>query len=477
MARIPASLRAIKRELGEIVSTQTEDLRQVAQDGLKLAFNPVAVIRPKTQEDVGKLLKLAYKWEVPVTTRGAGSSLTGSATPVRDGWVLDLSWLDGFKIDRKNRIAIAQAGAITGKIQQKALAAGLFYPPDPSSIKWCTIGGNIACNAGGLRCTKYGVTRDYVLALKGFMPNGTPVSWARNIRKFATGYNLRDLWIGSEGTLGVITEATLRLIPSPASEKTWLVAFQSEARALRAVEKLFTLGLQPSICEFLDILSVKGAETRVGHPIFPGKPGRSLLLIEFDGSLGELREVTPKVEQWAKEHGEAFKRANSDAQKETLWAARRKCSGAMFALGPNKLNEDICVPLTRQVELVRFVAKLRKETHLPIAVFGHAGDGNLHVNIMYDRENKDQAEKAESAVAHLMQKVVDLGGAISGEHGVGLAKTPFLRLQFADAEIKVMKSIKKLLDPKGLLNPGKIFEPFPVWEHQPVDIKFPWDHR
>jgi glycolate oxidase len=471
------ALRKLKRALGSVVFTDPESLAAASFDGLKIAFSPEAVIRPEKADQVGHLLRLAYREEVPVTTRGAGSSLTGSAAPVRNGWVLDLSRLNQFVIDPLNRIARVGAGTVTAELQAAVREQGLFYPPDPSSHKWCTIGGNIACNAGGLRCTKYGVTRDYVLGLEGFMPDGTPVKWGAGLRKFSTGYNVRDLWIGSEGTLGVITGATLKLILAPATQKTFLLAFKTELQALDAVQVLFSRGGQPSICEFLDRLSVKGAEGRVGHPIFAGKPGRALLLVEVDGSVADVKEQGKLIRSWADTTAEAWQEAKTPAAVETLWEARRKCSGAMFQLGPNKLNEDVSVPLDRQKDLFRAILRIRKESGLPIAVFGHAGDGNLHVNIMYDRNDSAIAHRAEAAVEEVMKTVVSLDGAISGEHGVGLAKSPFLSLQFPQSEIEIMKKLKNTLDPKGLLNPGKIFEPFPVWEHAPVKVDLPWDHR
>ncbi len=246
------ALESLKSQLKDIVHIDSESIHSASFDGLKVFFSPTAVIRPKESSQVGVVLQLANEFCIPVTTKGAGSSLTGGATPIKGGWVLDLSLLNQIKIDVDNQVAHCGSGAIVADIQQQAAEQNLFYPPDPSSKMFCTIGGNIACNAGGLRCVKYGVTRDYILSLSGYLPTGEAVQWGRATRKFATGYNIRDLWIGSEGTLGIVTEAILRLIGKPVSQKTFLAAFRSDKDALRAPIELSRIGIRPSILEFLD---------------------------------------------------------------------------------------------------------------------------------------------------------------------------------------------------------------------------------
>ena len=469
------------RELAEIegltILGDQPSLYRYSYDGMKRSFLPSLVLQIHLAEAVGFILKLANKKKIPVVTRGSGSSLTGSAAPLQGGWVLDLSPLKKVRIDTKNRLCQVQSGVIVEKLQAAARKKNLYYPPDPSSVQWCTIGGNIACNAGGLHCTKYGVTRDYVLGLKGYLPTGEFVEWGRSTRKFATGYNIRDLWVGSEGTLGVITEAYLRLIPKPTTRWATLAIFPTEEKALVGSLELLQQGVQPAVMEFLDILSVKGAEQAIGKPLFSNVKTGAVLLIELDGTPLSVREEKKICLEWLREKALDFSQAKTETAIEKLWSVRRKCSSAMFELGDLKLNEDISVPLDKQVTLIRFVKKLRRESKLPIAVFGHAGDGNLHVNIMYHSNKIQEKKQAAKAVDSLMKKVVALGGAISGEHGVGLAKTPFMCDQFRSIEIETMKKIKNVLDPHNILNPGKLFNPFAMWEMDPVNVMLPWDHK
>ncbi len=446
-------------------------------DSLKLSFEYDALILARSEKDVGETLKLANEYGVPVTPRGTGTSLTGSASPLKGGWVLDLSAMKRIAIKKDKSMAVVQPGAVVSDIQKAAEAEGLFYPPDPSSLKFCTIGGNIACNAGGMRCAKYGVTRDFVVALEGVMPNGDRVSWGGEYKKYATGYNIRDLWIGSEGTLGVVTKAVLRLIPKPEARWTSVAAFTTEKRALLAVRALLQEGLTPSILEYLDEDSVYCAEEIAGVRLFSKVGGKPLLLIEFDGTASELRSAKRKVKAWSQKWALAFKDARTESEAENLWEVRRKCSGAMFALGNAKLNEDIVVPLESQIKLSESLRKLYKKWKLPMPTFGHAADGNFHVNIMFHRENQDESVRAEGAVEDLMKTVVRLGGTISGEHGIGLAKSPFLRIARNEAEVAAMQAIKKALDPKGILNPGKLFQPYPVWKKSPVKVQLPWDKK
>ena len=462
--------------LGSSVSVDAKDLFEKSFDGMKVAFRTDAVVRPREESEVGTLLELANQHRVPVTTRGVGSTLTGSAAPRYGGWVLDLSGLSEFEIDPLTNFCHAQAGAVTGEIQDVAAAQGRFYPPDPSSLRWCTIGGNIACNAGGLRCVKYGVTRDYVVALEGYLPTGEHVKFGRDLKKFSSGYNLRDLWIGSEGMLGVVTRATLKLIPAPRSRQTFLAAFARERAVLESVQELLSDGsVHPSILEFLDCLSVKGAEGCIGRSLFPESPASPLLLVEVDGHPAQVLEDTAIVEKWLGRNAITFLKSNTEEEAEELWQVRRQCSGAMFKLANSKLNQDVVVPIRREADLVDFIATVREETGLPIAVFGHSGDGNLHVNVMYDRSSIETREIAAHAVKMVMEEVVALGGSISGEHGIGLAKTAYTDLEFGAAEFATMKAIKKTLDPRNILNPGKLFEPFEPWRHDPVDVQLPWD--
>jgi glycolate oxidase len=474
----PSVTAQLRRRLGaSVVHTDKGTCYGASFDSSKLSFMPDAVVAPRNEKDLAVVLELANAHRVPVTVRGRGTSLTGSASPVRGGWVIDMLGWKKLRIDAEAGLAHAQAGVKIADLQRAAEAKGWFYPPDPSSREYCTIGGNIACNAGGMHGGKYGVTRDFVLALKGFLPTGELVEWGTPTKKFSAGFNLRDLWIGSEGMLGLITEVTLKLIPLPAARWTLLTAFADEVTAFRAVRALFAQRVQPAICEFLDRYSVQCAERATKTAVFPGQAGRPVVLLELAGSMSEVEDLKFDVLAWAHQHAVAVKEARDRIEAETLWAVRRKCSGAMFELGDAKLNEDVVVPLRAYEKFARFLDRLRRESKLAIPTFGHLGDGNLHVNIMYHAADVAECRAAEHAVQRLMEEVVALGGAISGEHGIGLAKTPFLRVQHSPAQIRAMLAVKRALDPRGILNPGKMFDVFKVWKHPRVAVKLPWDHK
>ncbi len=472
-----AATRELKRRLGAIVATDDASLQAAAFDSSKIPFLPVAVVKPRKAGDIGVVLTLANRHRVPVTVRGRGTTLTGAAAPVRGGWVIDMLRLNRIRIDTETGMAQVQAGAKVADIQRAAEAEGWFYPPDPSSREYCTIGGNIACNAGGMHGGKYGVTRDFVIALGGFLPTGEAVTWGTATKKFSAGFNLRDLWIGSEGMLGVVTDAVLKLIPRPAARWTLLAAFKDESAALTSVRALFRQRVQPAICEYLDRDSVRCAESATGRAVFAGQKDRAVVLLELAGTASEVKETQAAVLAWAKAQATAYRVARDRDEAEQLWAVRRKCSGAMFELGDSKLNEDITIPMRSYVTFARFLADLKRRSGLAIPTFGHLGDGNLHVNIMYHRADAKEAKAAEAAVTRLMKTVVALGGAISGEHGIGLAKTPFLRLQHSPAQVRAMQAVKHALDPQGILNPGKLFEVFHVWKHPRMAVKLPWDHK
>lgn len=471
------ALRALRRKLPGRVLVDDESRFAASIDNLRISFLPDAVIKVKEASEVGAVLELAYKYGVPVTARGAGSSATGSAAPLKGGWALDLSLLDAIQIDPVSRMATVGAGVITARLQAEAESIGLLYPPDPSSKGYSTIGGNIACNAGGMRCVKYGVTRDYVLGLEGFYADGSSFRLGLPLKKYVSGLNLRDLLIGSEGTLGVITSATLKLVPKPEKRWTGMFAFKLEATALKTVTALFEAGHDPSILEFLDRQSVACAERYTGKPVFKECPRSALLLIEVDGSPSEVRKQRTQLLEFMNSRAIDYREARTEAKAEAIWQVRRTCSQSMYSLADTKLNEDVVVPVHKQAELIRYTIALKKEIGLATPTFGHAGDGNLHVHIMYNRSNPEEVKKAKAGIQKLMQKVVDLGGVITGEHGIGLAKAPFLKMQHSKTEIAAMRAVKDALDPKGILNPGKIFEPFEVWEHAFEEIKLPWDHH
>jgi glycolate oxidase len=435
------------------------------------------VITPRKEVDVGVVLTLANKHRVPVTVRGRGTTLMGSAAPVKGGWVIDMLKLNRIRIDDEAGMAHVQAGAKTGDIHRAAEAVEWFYPPDPSSKEYCTIGGNIACNAGGMHGGKYGVTRDFVISLRGFLPTGEMVQWGTATKKYAAGFNLRDLWIGSEGMLGVVTGAVLKLVPKPVSRWTLLTAFKTETQAVDAVRALFKQRVQPAICEFLDRESVRCAESASGRPVFVGQKDRAVILLEMAGNVSEVKEDQKVLLAWARKHAMAHRAARNRDEAELLWEVRRKCSGAMFELGDAKINEDIVLPMGSYAKFISFLSKLKKTTGLPMPTFGHLADGNLHVNIMYHRDDPIESKVAEKAVLQLMETVVVMGGAISGEHGIGLAKTPFLRIQHSPAQVKAMQAVKNALDPNGILNPGKMFNIYEVWKQPRLNIHLPWDHK
>jgi glycolate oxidase len=460
-----AATEQLRRKLGaKIVLTDEAALTAASYDSSRIAVRPAAVVKVTKREQIGVVLKLANEAGVPVTPRGRGTTLMGSAVPLKGGWVLDLLGLDKIVVDAEAGLAHVQAGAKVGDVQKAASAAGWFYPPDPSSKDYSTIGGNVACNAGGMHGGKYGVTRDFVVALKGFLPTGEFVQWGTATRKFAAGFNLRDLWIGSEGMLGVVTDAVLRLVPMPAARWTLLTSFADEVAAFRAARALFAARAQPAICEFLDRASVTCAEAAMKTTIFPGQPGRPVILIELAGSEAELADAKVAVLAWAVAHAAGHRVAQTREEAEAQ-------------MGDAKLNEDITVPLAAYEAFAVWLEQLRAKSGLAIPTFGHLADGNLHVNIMYHKAVPKECRAAERAVLALMKKVVALGGAISGEHGIGLAKTPFLRIQHGAAEVAAMQAVKRALDPRGILNPGKMFEVFEVWKAPRVTVSFPWDHK
>lgn len=477
MSKFASATRVLRRRLGPVVDVSAKGCWAASFDSSKLSILPEAVITPRREEQVGEVLTLANRHGVPVTVRGRGTTLMGSAAPVAGGWVIDMLKLKRIRIDAEAGMAHVDAGAKNADVQRAADKAGWFYPPDPSSKEYCTIGGNIACNAGGMHGGKYGVTRDFVIALRGFLPTGEFVQWGTATKKFAAGFNLRDLWIGSEGMLGVVTGAVLKLVPAPAARWTLLTAFADEAAAVAAGKALFRRRVQPAICEFLDRESVVCAERATGRPVFSGQANRAVILLELAGTASEVKETSRDVLAWAREHALAHRAARTRAEAEELWAVRRKCSGAMFELGDTKLNEDIVIPMRAYGPFMKFLVGLKRSSRLAIPTFGHLADGNLHVNIMFDRADAGEARRAEAAVAKLMAKVVALGGAISGEHGIGLAKTPFLRIQHPPAQVAAMQAVKRALDPKGILNPGKMFDVYEVWKQPKLAIHLPWDHK
>ena len=446
-------------------------------DALRLRRDPECVVRPDDIAGLTAFLEVANAHGVPVTARGAGSSTTGASVPQASGWALDLRHWNGIEIDAEAGIAHVGPGALTAEIDRRAREHGWFYPPDPSSKAYSTIGGNIATNAGGLRGAKYGVTRDYVLALEGCLPTGPFVRWGLPLRKYASGLNLRDLWIGSEGTLGVVTRASLKLLPAPPARWTALAAFPDEARALEAVRALMAARLVPSILEFLDRQSVEATSRHTGAPILADHRDVAVLLIELDGEPEVVARQAEAVTAVIEADALALQATDDPSEAEALWTVRRQCSPAMYAMGDTKLNEDVVVPLGAYHDLIAMTLRVRESTGLATPTFGHAADGNFHVHVMYDHAAEGAPQKAADAVQMIMEAVVAMGGAITGEHGIGLAKSSFLHLQHTPAEIAAMRAVKAALDPNHILNPDKIFAATDVWAFpRDREAVFPWQH-
>ncbi len=471
------ALRQLRAQLGEQVRVDHETRYRASFDNTRVSRMPSAVICVEAAESVTTVLRLANRFQIPVTARGRGTGTTAAARPEIGGWVLDMSRLRSYKLDLESGIAEVEAGVLVADLQDRVESKGWFYPPDPSSRKHCTIGGTLACNAGGMRCAKYGVTRDYVLALEGYLPTGEPVRWGLPLKKYVSGYNLRDLWIGSEGQLGIITKAWLRLLPRPFARLTGIAAFPSEDAALRAVKAILKARIVPSILEFMDVSSITCCERFRGSPVFKEAPGRAVLLWETDGSETDTREQADRLRAVIQQYHPLERLAESAGEAEQLWNVRRQCSPAMFQMGDTKINEDIVIPLRAQIPLMRLVKKISRESGLAMPVFGHAADGNFHVHIMYDRANRTHCRAAEKAIRCLMENIVKMGGAITGEHGIGVAKSPFFSLQHTAVERKAMWAVKQALDPQNILNPGKMFQVENIWRSPTEAVTLPWDHR
>ncbi len=416
---------------------------------------PLAVVFPESHEDVVKLVKVCYEENVPIFPRGAGSGLTGGAVPTKEGLVVSFERMNKFEVNLDNATAEVQPGVITSQFQNYVESLGLFYPPDPSSFKYSTIGGNIAENAGGPRCLKYGVTREYVLGLTAVIKEGQTLKTGNPVIKDVAGYDITKLFVGSEGTLGLITSATLKLIPKPKARATLLALFNRLEDVGKAVTKIFTSGVFPSALEFMDSEAIKAVEDYkpVGLP-----RAEALLLIEVDGPPKSVLEDIKEIEELLKSMGVEVKVASSKEEEEKLWSARKSLGPALGNLRSGKINEDIVIPRIYLSEAIPEFRKIAKKYNLPMVIFGHIGDGNLHVNLLYDKAKKQEEERAERAVDEVFELTLRYAGSITGEHGVGLTKKKFLRWQFGEVGYELLKGIKLLFDPKNLFNPGKVIE-------------------
>jgi glycolate oxidase len=441
------------------VKTAHKILAEYGADASRLSSMPDAVVFPGNSRQVSRVLTLAAETGFPVIPRGAGSGMTGGAVPVQGGLVMAMRRFDRIlAVDQDNLIARVEPGVITAHLQEAVEKVGLFYPPDPASLHISTIGGNVAECAGGLRAVKYGVTRDYVLGLKVALPTGEIIHTGVQTMKGVAGYDLTRLITGSEGTLAVITEITLRLIPKPEAKKTMVAFFPDVSAAVQAVFDIIRNRIIPTILELLDRTCIDCVRQEMGLDM-PEKAG-AMLLIEVDGDEMRIARDAETIGEVCRE-GKAirFEAAAGPDAADKLWEARRNVSPALFRLRPHKISEDIVVPRSRMPELAAFLAELTASHGLPIAAFGHAGDGNIHVNIMLDREIPGQVKTAGVVVKELFTKVIRMGGTITGEHGVGITKAPYLGMEISEAGIQLMSRIKDAFDPKGILNPGKIFSP------------------
>jgi len=441
----------------EHVFTQPEERYCYSYDASKLKGDADCVVFPGNAEEVALLIKLANDQRFSVFPRGAGSGMVGAAIPRNGGMVMVLNRLNRIlEIDPDNMLAVVQPGVITGEFQKSVRRTGLFYPPDPASLQFSTLGGNVAMCSGGPRAVKYGVTRDYVMGLEVVLPTGSIIRTGTRTMKGVVGYDLTRLMVGSEGTLGVLTEIILRLVPAPESQRTLMAVFPGLEGAARAVCEIIKKRIIPSALELMDQATMQVVENylHLGLPL----QAEALLIIEVDGRDRVLDEDSAEIERTCLESGASgVEIARCDADRERLWQARRAISPALGQIKPGKINEDVTVPRTQIPALIRSTRKLAEKFGLTIVSFGHAGDGNIHTNIMLDRKDKDELRRAEAAVEELFRTVLQLGGTISGEHGIGITKSPFFQWEVGPEGYDAMWRIKKALDPLNILNPGKIF--------------------
>ncbi len=452
----------IIKKIGDIVGRENctisrEDLHCYSYDGTRKIFLPSVVAFPDSTAQIAALMRLAGTYLFPVVARGAGSGMTGGCLPVQGGLVLALSRLNNIvEIDRDNQIAIVEPGVITGEFQQAVKKVGLFYPPDPASSSFCTMGGNAAECAGGPSAVKYGVTKDFIIGLEVVLADGEILTTGTRTEKGVVGYDLTRLFIGSEGTLGIITKIITRLIPLPEHKETFLISSTSLLQATRLVAEILGHNISPCTLEYMDKTALGLVAKMLPEP--PEPDIEAMLLLEIDGHKNEVSAQTERLYNLVQSTSHCtIRQAGTETEKEDLWQARRAISPATFQLSKHKISEDVVVPRSRIPELVQFTEQLGRELNLIILTFGHAGDGNIHVNIMLDRDQEEQQLKGDIARERLFRQVLSLGGTLSGEHGIGITKSAFLPLELDATTLKIMQKLKALFDPKGILNPGKIF--------------------
>lgn len=457
----PRLLNELRAAIGaEAVATDPASLTAYAYDGTWAEQQPAVVLHPVTTEQVSSILRIADRERSPIVPRGAATGLAGGAVPIEGSWCLNLARMNRLlSVSVADSIVVTQPGVITGALQKEVEKQNLFYPPDPASLHMCTIGGNVSTNAGGPRCLKYGVTADYVLGLEVVLPGGQVMRVGGRTIKNVASYNLTQLMIGSEGTLGVITEITLRLIPKPIAQATALASFSTLASACDAVGKILTSGITPLVTEIMDHDVIRAVDqfqrdkrSDMRLPI----DAEALLLVAVDGDRDQIEREIDQVTSILKSSGSSdVRRANSPDEAEAMWEARRSVSPAIIRLGNARFGEDIVVPRGKIPQMVDLVKQIGKQHDLSIVVYGHIGDGNLHPTIICDRRDAEMMKHVESAAHAIFDAAIELGGTISGEHGIGLLKTGYVPKSVDPTALSLMTSIKKLFDPNNIMNPGK----------------------
>ena len=449
--------------MGEVVGSgqvraDAAALEAYGQDALAQGHSPDLVVIPASTQDVAAIAHLCNEHRVPLVVRGAGTGYTGGAVPTRGGLVLSMERLNRIlEIDQTNLLAVVEPNVITADLQRAVEQVGLFYPPDPASLEASSIGGNVAECAGGPRAFKYGTTKHYVLALEAVLPTGEIVTTGSKAVKNVVGYDLTQLLVGSEGTLAIITKVTLRLIPKPPARATLLALFADVQAAVDAVTALIQRRVVPAAIELVDADSLSAVRDHLGQEVVPPGTG-AVLIVEADGTQAAVDDEIDRVADACRAVGAMrVSLAADEDDRDRLWNVRRLLSASLKATGLLKINHDVVVPRGRVPELFDVIRELKKDFDLRIAAFGHAGDGNIHVNLMVDRGDPSQLARAKQAERALFERVVSLEGSISGEHGIGFAKAPYIGIELSPDAIALMKRVKTAFDPNGILNPGKIF--------------------
>lgn len=442
----------------EWIRTDPASRETYGQDALGQGHPPDLVVLPAGAQQVASVVRLCVAHRVPIVARGAGTGYTGGAVPTHGGVVLSMERMHRIlEIDELNLLAVVEPNVITADLQRAVEARGLFYPPDPASLEQSALGGNVAESAGGPRAFKYGTTRRYVLALEAVLPTGEIIRTGSKAVKNVVGYDLTQLLVGSEGTLAIVTQITLRLVPKPPAQATLLGLFAGIDPAVDAVSALIRLRAVPAAIELVDADSLEAVHEYLGQTVVP-REAKAALVIEVDGSASAVADEFDRVARGCAEAGAiGIVRAETASEREQIWSLRRQLSLALRASARLKINHDVVVPRGRVPQLFAVVAELKRQYALRIACFGHAGDGNIHVNIMVDRNDPAELGRARQAERTLFERVVALEGSITGEHGIGFSKAKYLGIELSDAEIALMKRIKRAFDPSGILNPGKIF--------------------